>query len=326
MEETHLRGWITPLVSRLALAIAGIPETLFFGSRREAQARANDSAYTSRCAKRIDIYVAVSLLIEILAYGFIWDFRANAPVLCWIVAVLVLYKLLEIPSVVMKITLFDRLEADPNVPHVVASHERMVVLGFLNYFELLICFACIYALGRDHVRLSEQERPRLVRPTVPDAITQFTIGYGDLSPTSWLRAVACVQGLLSLILLVLLIGRFVAQLKGDLSLDEHARGLIHRAPIPRSLSLQAVRAGESNHHPLGPSRPTAAHHPSEPPRSGRPTPPRGPTIPKSGQFGPKIRPGRTRLKMDLRKPVRRLDCVNYAVFRNVAVNESCEAL
>jgi hypothetical protein len=106
----------------------------------------------------------------------------------------------------------------------------------------LICFACIYTLGRDHIHLSQSRLLDWFDPLYLSAISQFTIGYGDLSPMSWLGAVVCVQGLLAVILLVLRIARFVAQLKRDISLDEQlATG--NPSP-PSSVPSETPNSGE----------------------------------------------------------------------------------
>jgi Ion channel len=41
-------------------------------------------------------------------------------------------------------------------------------------------------------------------------ITQLTIGYGDVYPTSWMRLVAAIQGLVGIVFVVLVFGRVIA--------------------------------------------------------------------------------------------------------------------
>jgi len=49
------------------------------------------------------------------------------------------------------------------------------------------------------------------------------VGYRDIYPLSWLRIVAWFQGFATFLLLVLLVGRFVALPKYELSQDEEQR-------------------------------------------------------------------------------------------------------
>jgi hypothetical protein len=99
---------------------------------------------------------------------------------------------------------------------------RTLALAIINYVELALCFGIIY--GFNYGSLSDTAA-QATQPTQPivgfyfSIITQLTIGYGDISPTGWLRAVAAVQGLLGAFFIILVFARLVTSLppvsKGD---------------------------------------------------------------------------------------------------------------
>jgi hypothetical protein len=95
----------------------------------------------------------------------------------------------------------------------VASAERVVILGIVNLMETSLWFASVYSVFANHL-VSSGGLP-LSAPVGIDGfyfsvVTQMTIGFGDIHPTGWLRLAVIIQTLVSLLLLVVLIGRFAA--------------------------------------------------------------------------------------------------------------------
>ncbi len=152
----------------------------------------------------IDYYVIAWLLLELffvilacLDCGPGW-FRV-------IVAIIAITRIIEIVQVNVNTTVFDYMSGRSDEE--VASKLRMVVLSGVNYLELIICFGLIYA-----VNVSEIGSKQPVLAFYLSLITQLTIGYGDVHPLGWLRVVAAIQGLASLLFIVLVFGRFIASL------------------------------------------------------------------------------------------------------------------
>jgi len=91
---------------------------------------------------------------------------------------------------------------------------RTLALAIINYVELALCFGIIY--GFNSGSLNDSAHPH--QPTQPiigfyfSIITQLTIGYGDVSPTGWLRAVAAIQGLVGAFFIILIFARIVTSL------------------------------------------------------------------------------------------------------------------
>lgn len=218
-QPPKLRGWITPLVGSMVRFISGKSE-LILGRRLESQEKADDLELTSKRAKRVDTYIAVWIMIEAAFFLLVSWLRGEYTGLCWVLIALVAFRILDIPCTAVRIAVFDGSELPKGVRPVVASHERIVVLGFTNFFELIGCFAVIYAIEPQLLGTCD---PDWFDPLYFSVISQLTIGYGDLQPVAWLRPVACLQGLLAILVLFLLIGRFISVMPPERSLDYEQR-------------------------------------------------------------------------------------------------------
>ena len=86
---------------------------------------------------------------------------------------------------------------------------RFLVLGFVNFLELIVCFSAIYAFDLTKLKGAMDPWAALYFSVV----TQLTIGYGDLKPLAELRAVAAIQGLSGLSFLALVFTRAITALK-----------------------------------------------------------------------------------------------------------------
>jgi hypothetical protein len=222
-EPLRLRGAITPFVAGLAAFLCW-PSELFLGKRTDALQKARDLPATSRRAIRVEKYIGTWLFLEAAAYGLLQvtaDASACSRAIAWVTSIAIAIRALEIPSSAARITFFDRVDA-PGGENAVASRERIVVLGLLNFVELSLCFAVFYAAGASCLVASRSLD--WFDPFYFSAVTQLTIGYGDIQPISGLRIVVIVQGLFSLLLLVILIGRFVSLLPEEIDLNEERGG------------------------------------------------------------------------------------------------------
>lgn len=217
--SVNLRGWITPLVE-LVLRLVVRPADLFHGSREESQEKF-DSYFTARRARKVDTYVACCLAIEVVVFLVVGSRRWQSPWVLFPPVVMVMYRALMIPANAILIPLFHGRNLPSGKPRSVASYERMIVLGFVNYIELILCFACLYASFPSMI-----EAERLLDSVdfiYLSTITQLTVGYGEIHPIGWMRVAACVQGLSAFLVIFLLFGRFVALLRPEISMEELVR-------------------------------------------------------------------------------------------------------
>jgi Ion channel len=119
----------------------------------------------------------------------------------------------DILAVTVRASLFDEFHEQKQQP-VLSAPSRVVVLGLINYFELILCFAGIYASAPDLLRTENNSIEWCLEPIEKPVhfsfITQLTIGYGDLYPTGWLRPICWLQGFSGLGITALLIARYIA--------------------------------------------------------------------------------------------------------------------
>ena len=164
--------------------------------------------FVMRRARAIEYYVLGWLAIEItVTCAVLFSHPRFDGFAQWVSTGLVALRITEIIQVTVNAALFDQISSP--IGRRVATPERMLVIAAVNFIELYLCFSAIYGMN---VNL-------LTPVSGPDsafyfsAITQLTIGYGDIAPTGWLRAVAPAHGFLSFLFVALVFSRFIASMK-----------------------------------------------------------------------------------------------------------------
>jgi len=116
----------------------------------------------------------------------------------------------DITQLFVNLALFDRLgdsKEASDTSQGVQDVTRSLVLLLGNFFELILWFGLAY------VPLPfAQGMGSFWSRFYFSAVTQLTIGYGDLTPLGWGKAVAVAQGTLGWVLTVIVIARFVGSL------------------------------------------------------------------------------------------------------------------
>lgn len=212
----ELRGWIVPLIRKLLLALTA-PSDQLLGSRINYLRIGRPPQDTKARARRVDWLVATVVVGEAVCYCVI----VLCPWFCQGIAAFLLgWRIIDIVATTCRVSLFDRLERGGGHRLVVASHVRIVVLGIVNYIELLVCFGGIHAFNAPFLRPEVVLPDDWFAPLYFSAVTQFTIGYGDILPIGISRVVVVCQAMSSLLLLALIVGRFVSLLKPEQALDD----------------------------------------------------------------------------------------------------------
>jgi hypothetical protein len=161
--------------------------------------------FAKKRARAIDTYIFCWWIIEAIfvVISCIEPWPTYAVILFAIPPIL---RIVEILQVTVNATLFDVFGGQPD--KAAASPARLIVRSGINFLELAACFGIIYAMNINHL-------PGAGNPLTAyhiSIITQLISGYGDVYPADWLRILASVQGLMSLLFIGLVFGRFIVSL------------------------------------------------------------------------------------------------------------------
>ncbi|MDZ7632045.1 MAG: potassium channel family protein [Gemmatimonadaceae bacterium] len=166
-----------------------------------------------RRSRRVEAYILAWLLIESVLLAAAAS-EVALPV--WIPRTLIVIRIVDIFQQSVNMSVFDQLRTDERL--VISSAVRTLVLSFLNYLELLLCFGLVYSTMRESLVGSTGWLDDLYFSVV----TQLTIGYGDIKPLGWARVVSMAQGLISVAFTILILGRIVSVLPKIGSVMKHS--------------------------------------------------------------------------------------------------------
>jgi hypothetical protein len=167
--------------------------------------------------RKVEIYLGGWLLAEAAAVGLVANNIEPRWAFIWVA--LAAYRVFDILQATINITIFDPLRTLGKQTYFLAL-VRTLVMSFINFIELAICFGTIYA----H-RLIELDKAQNWRSAYYFSfITQLTIGYGDVSPRGFTRAIAVSQGMVGFFFGLVVLGRFISFLPriGTLMHDDNS--------------------------------------------------------------------------------------------------------
>ncbi|HTR77580.1 MAG TPA: potassium channel family protein [Gemmatimonadaceae bacterium] len=158
-----------------------------------------------RRARAVESYIAASLAIESLLIVLV-VLRLVHGSWWWVVIGFATLKIIEIVQVTVNATIFDRFAASAG--NKVASVPRMVVLAFINFVELAACFGLLFTVNLE--KLNGAKGP--ADAFYYSVITQLTIGYGDVHPIGYMRAIAAIHGFIAIGFVALVFARLMSAL------------------------------------------------------------------------------------------------------------------
>lgn len=165
--------------------------------------RCDPHGSTVRRSRRVELYIIAWFAVEAALLASVASGILLPAVL---VRVVLAVRIMDIFQSSVNMSVFDQLRTDKQV--VISSAVRTLVLGFLNYTELLVCFGLIYTT----LDASLVGSTGWMDDIYFSVVTQLTIGYGDIRPVGWARFVSVAQGLISVAFTILILGRIVAVL------------------------------------------------------------------------------------------------------------------
>lgn len=154
-------------------------------------------------AKGVEKFVVLYVVLDVIAFAVS---SSDGTILMNAARVWVILRVVDILQATINVTLFDPLRG--RADNRVASRARLVVLGFVNFVELIVCFSTLYASRLQELSGATTKWDAMYF----SVITQLTIGYGDIHPQGILRAVAALQGLSGLVFLALVFARTITAL------------------------------------------------------------------------------------------------------------------
>jgi hypothetical protein len=160
-----------------------------------------------RRSRAIERYLVIWFLVEASLFIALNRIPCN-----WRAAAVVpaVYRAFEIFQTVINVNLLDAFSLRQPGRNYVASLARMIILSLWNYMEIVICFAIYYASNIAHFNVSPHgESIGRSAALYFSAVTQLTIGYGDIAPTELTRLVATLQGLTAFVIALFAVGRIV---------------------------------------------------------------------------------------------------------------------
>lgn len=206
-EDLKQFGWVTFALERLFKFFESVsPANRLFKTRQQVQVKEQSQeelrVATIRRARSIDTYVALWIALEVIALPCL------APPRTWfsfLACILAGFRVFEIMQAAINIVMFDPLRFGSR-PNYVASVVRTLLLNIVNFFEMILCFGIIYAANLRGVTNASDWYDAVYF----SAITQLTIGYGDMQPLAYLKGCVLAQGLCGFLFSILIIGRFIS--------------------------------------------------------------------------------------------------------------------
>ncbi len=172
------------------------------------------------------IYAAECSLVLALAWAGQPVPRA-AAVLIFLIAG---YRIIDIVQAGVNTTLFDPLRLAQQGPQTILAFHRKLLLEAINFVELVLLFGCLYALSLARLNGAADDWSDAFYFS---AITQLTIGYGDIQPLGSFKLLAVVQGLTGFFFALVVLARVVSVLPHMIDLSARPKTAADpAAPVP----------------------------------------------------------------------------------------------
>lgn len=177
------------------------PQCLLFRSSAGSKQLKPDSEVARR-SRVVEAYIVICLLCEVLL-GALY-LTAGLP--AWWVRIPILLRMIDLLQSPINATVFDQLRHS----HKATSIRRSLALTSINFVELVVCFGLIYVTGLHTLCGATAWYDAFYF----SAVTQLTIGYGDIHPVGVSKLLAVLQGIAGVALIVIVFGRVIGTFQG----------------------------------------------------------------------------------------------------------------
>lgn len=188
---------------------------LFISNRVDAFSRSNFLHLTEEQrkkaaiyrAKRVDLFICGCIAVEFLGVIAGSTSVGHTTVIRWFFVIVVILRLIDIIQVNINLSFFDVLRTGKDY-HYMASVVRSIINVMINYFEIILCYGILYGYCESHLDKTRDWMDAFYF----SAITQVTVGFGEVMPRGALRWLTVSQFLLGYFFTALIIGRFISLL------------------------------------------------------------------------------------------------------------------
>ena len=221
--KKNIRKGIPPEYGFITRSVAGFfrllqkvsISQLFISNRVDAFNRSDFQHQTAekrkieaiRRAKRVDLFICSCIGFEILGVIIGGTSFGHTIIVRWLLEIVVILRLIDIVQVNINLSLFDVLRTGKDY-HYMASVVRSIINVMINYFEIILCYGIVYGFCEPHL----DKAKNWLDAFYFSAITQVTVGFGEMMPRGVLRWVTVSQFLLGYFFTALIIGRFISLL------------------------------------------------------------------------------------------------------------------
>jgi len=133
------------------------------------------------------------------------------------------WRLLEIFVVNFNVLFFDLFRANrEGRAYQLGGYRRLLVLVFMNYFEVIFWFTIIFKKNIAHFRSCNSLLNESLSPIYLSVVTMTTLGSGDIFPVDNIgMLITLLQNLFGIFLAVAIIGKFISFLPTPKSVKEN---------------------------------------------------------------------------------------------------------
>lgn len=196
-------GWLSHAVERVFALLRYPSEFLMgLGSGFRDSFKNPREAEKAR-SQRIETYLAISILIDLFLLFIVSSGMVSYPALSWLIRGVAGFQIVDIVQVAVNVALFDRLRSQQERP--LASSVRAVLLLTINYAQLAVCFGLLYSTMLWNLKGANS----WIDAFYFSAITQLTVGYGDVAPMHSAKWFAVLQAGTGTIFLVVVLATMI---------------------------------------------------------------------------------------------------------------------
>ncbi|MBL7889704.1 MAG: two pore domain potassium channel family protein [Bacteroidia bacterium] len=202
-------GIITPSIMFFFRLLQFLPFQVFYGNKTDyyyKELKGHTSAERKEIANKRAVFMEKIILtymgIEILM-PFLYENYLHFPWFKYAISVVLALRLIDIIQVNVNMILFDSIRTEGF--NRITKYTRAIILIIWNYFELILIFGFFYLSNHELLKGFSTWTDSYYFST----ITQLTIGYGDLSPTGYIRFVTAFQGFIGTMFLAFIISKII---------------------------------------------------------------------------------------------------------------------